>query len=147
MKRIAFFLCVLSVLASCGRDGRGIDRMALVRRNNPHVTEVNPLHSLNVGNGEFAVTLDATGLQTFPEHYKDGLSLGTFSEWGWHSFPDTAGYTHDETLEDHPLPGHPHGIYAVQAGLSLDERGKAAAACKLNKMVFAGLIHVHCKFG
>ena len=102
--------------------------MALVRRNNPHVTEVNALHALNVGNGEFAVTLDATGLQTFPEYYKDGLSLGTFSEWGWHRFPNTEGYAHDETLEDHALPGHPHGIYSVQVGYGMSERSQAASA-------------------
>ena len=114
-----------SALLLCGCEEK-IDRQALVTRNNPHVTEVNPLHSLNLGNGEFTITLDATGLQTFPEYYKDGLSLGTYSEWGWHSFPDTEGYRQAESLEDHPLPGHPHGVYAVQTG-SLSERGREAA--------------------
>ena len=113
-------------LGACSGQGK-IDRKALVTRNNPHVTQVNPLHSLNLGNGAFTITLDATGLQTFPEYYKDGLSLGTYSQWGWHSFPDTEGYTIEETLEDHPLPGHPHGIYSVQEGLTLGGRGKAAA--------------------
>lgn len=115
-----------AALLSCSGEGK-IDRQALVSRNNPHITEVNPLHSLNLGNGAFTLTLDATGLQTFPEYYKDGLSLGTYSEWGWHSFPDKEGYTIEETLEDHPLPGHPHGIYSVQEGLTLGQRGKAAA--------------------
>lgn len=104
-----------------------IDRQALVTRNSPHVTEINPLYSLNLGNGSFAAVFDATGLQTFPEYYNDGLSLGTYSEWGWHSFPDTEGYSESEILEDHPLPGHPHGIYAVQKGYSPGERRSAAA--------------------
>lgn len=117
------FMAFAAVLSSCSEQR--IDRQALVTRNNPHVTQLNPLHSLNLGNGEFAVTLDATGLQTFPEFYKDGLSLGTYSEWGWHSFPETEGYGYSEVLEDHPLPGHPHGIYAVQSGLGA--RGEKAA--------------------
>ncbi len=91
------------------------------------MTELNPLHSLTLGNGEFAMTFDATGLQTFPEYYADGLSLGTFSEWAWHSFPNPMGYTESETLEDHPLPGHPSGLYAVQKGYSMSGRGQAAA--------------------
>lgn len=114
------------LLSSCA-GGEKIDRQALVTRNDPHVTEINPLHSLNLGNGAFAVTLDATGLQTFPENYKDGLSLGTYSQWGWHSFPNVNCYSQSETLEDHPLPGHPHGIYAVQNGRSLSQRGQEAA--------------------
>ena len=116
------------MLAACGRDEAGIDRFALVSRNNPHVTELNALHALNLGNGEFAVTLDATGLQTFPECYRDGLPLGTYSEWGWHSFPNTEGYAHEETLEDHALPGHPHGIYSVQTGYGMPERSREASA-------------------
>lgn len=123
MKQFLYIAAAASLLCACSEK---IDRQALVTRNNPQVTEVNPLHSLNLGNGEFTITLDATGLQTFPEYYKDGLSLGTYSEWGWHSFPDTEGYTQAESLEDHPLPGHPHGVYAVQSG-DLSERGRAAA--------------------
>lgn len=114
-------------LAACGTGTGRIDRHALVTRNNPRVDRIDPLHSLNIGNGEFTMTLDATGLQTFPEFYRDGLSLGTYSEWGWHSFPNTEGYSYEQTLEDHPLPGHPHGLYAVQAGNSRPERNRAAA--------------------
>ena len=77
---IAFVLSVFSVWA-----GR-IDRKALMDRNCPIVTEMDTLASLSVGNGEFAVTVDATGLQTFPEYYSGGVPLGTQSQWGWHSF-------------------------------------------------------------
>ena len=119
-------LIAASLLGSACSAGR-IDRHALVTRNNPHVEALAPLNSLNLGNGAFTLTLDATGLQTFPEFCSEGLSLGTFSEWGWHAFPNDEGYTQEESLEDHPLPGHPHGLYAVQKGYGLSERGQAAA--------------------
>ncbi len=124
-RTVSGFLAALLLFTACNSDK--IDRHALVTRNNPRVDALAPLNSLNLGNGAFTLTLDATGLQTFPEFCKDGLSLGTFSEWGWHAFPNTEGYTQEETLEDHPLPGHPHGIYSVQEGYGLPERGRAAA--------------------
>ena len=122
-----FLLSGLSVLLCLGGCSGRIDRQALVTRNNPHIDALAPLNSLNLGNGAFTLTLDATGLQTFPEFCRDGLSLGTFSEWGWHAFPNPEGYTQAESLEDHPLPGHPAGVYAVQKGYSLSERGREAA--------------------
>lgn len=117
-------LAAAIAVSSCDK----IDRQALVARNNPHVTEVNALHSLNLGNGEFTMTLDATGLQTFPEFYSKGLSLGTYSEWQWHNFPNVNNYQMEETYEDHPLPGHPHGIYSVQKGNAQTERQYEASA-------------------
>lgn len=90
-----------------------IDRPALVARCNPHVTELNPLYALTLGNGRFAFTADGTGLQTFPEYYEDGLTLGTFSQWGWHSFPNVEGYRPEETLAVSPLPGQEDGVYAI----------------------------------
>lgn len=128
MKHYTLWLCALLALAGCAPHGGRIDRQALVGRNNPRVTDLDSLHALTLGNGEFAVTVDATGLQTFPERYSRGLSLGTYSEWGWHSSPNPEGYTHAETLEDHPLPGHPHGIYSVQRGYAQPERSQAASA-------------------
>ena len=140
-------LLLTTALASCNGTGEKIDREALVTRNNPHVTEINPLHSLTLGNGEFAFTADATGLQTFPEFYKDGLSLGTYSEWAWHTSANPMGYSHDETLEDHALPGHPHGIYSVQVGHNQSRRSQDASnwvrsnpqRLHLGNMGFAGM--------
>ncbi|GHT37583.1 hypothetical protein FACS189435_2890 [Bacteroidia bacterium] len=72
------------------------------------------LASLSVGNGGFAVTVDATGLQTFPEFYSKGVPLGTQSHWGWHSFPNADGYSFEETLEAFDFGhGHPE-LYSVQ---------------------------------
>jgi hypothetical protein len=75
-----------------------IDRRALVGRHNVVNEKVDPLSSLSVGNGRFCFTVDVTGLQSFPEAYDKGVPLGTQSEWGWHSRPDTAGYRFESTL-------------------------------------------------
>lgn len=64
-----------------------IDRYALVSRHNPVIRKLDPMSPLSVGNGEFAFTCDITGLQTFPEAYKDAMPLCTMSQWGWHTKP------------------------------------------------------------
>ena len=66
-----------------------INRQAVVTRNNPVVTEADPLASLTVGNGHFATTVDVTGLQSYPFDYEAGVPLNAMSDWGWHSFKNT----------------------------------------------------------
>ena len=91
-----------------------IDRKALVSRNNPVITSVDTLASLSVGNGGFAFTTDITGLQTFPEHYKNGVPLGTQSEWGWHSFDNTDELRMEESYQKYDF-GHGHReLYATE---------------------------------
>ena len=99
MKRLVPILAGLILLSGC-RDG-GIDREALVRRNSPHITSIDTLASLSVGNGGFAFTADVTGLQTWPELYSKGVPLGTMADWGWHSFPNTEGFTAEECLRSY----------------------------------------------
>jgi protein-glucosylgalactosylhydroxylysine glucosidase len=82
-----------------------INRKALVQRHNVVITQPDSLSSLSVGNGKFAFTVDMTGLQSFPESYERGIPLGTQSEWGWHSFIDTAGYRREEALKTYMLNG------------------------------------------
>ena len=80
---------ILSSPLACARstgDSGLIDRRAVVSRHNVKLAKADPLSSLSVGNGEFAFTVDISGLQTFPEAYEAGISLGTQSQWGWHSF-------------------------------------------------------------
>jgi len=84
-----------------------IDRYALVTRHNPAVHEANSLAPLSVGNGEFAFTVDVTGLQSFPEFYGGGIPLSTQSHWGWHSFPDPKGHTLSDTFELFDTYGRP----------------------------------------
>lgn len=91
-----------------------IDRQAVVTRNHPKVSRVDSLSSFTVGNGRIAFTVDATGLQSFPEYYKNGIPLTTMSEWGWHSFPNNDSLTVQETQRAMNL-GHGHDeVYAVE---------------------------------
>lgn len=109
----------LASTGSWGADSNGIvaeriDRHAVVTRHNPHVGELDELSSLTVGNGRFAFTVDATGLQTFPEHYSKGVPLGTMSEWGWHSFPNVEGFKAEDALANHDFHRRHEELYSLQ---------------------------------
>lgn len=114
MKKL-FYSLLAVVLAACGSEKQApIDREALVARNNPQVSSFDSLASLSVGNGEFAFTVDATGLQTFPSVYKKGVPLGTQSQWGWHSFGNPNNYKPEEYLKEHDFGRGHKEIYACQ---------------------------------
>jgi hypothetical protein len=72
-----------------------IDRHALVTRHNVVLRQFDADNPLTVGNGKFAFTVDATGLQTFPEAFEHTTPLGTLSDWGWHTIPNTNGWNID----------------------------------------------------
>jgi hypothetical protein len=98
----AVALMVASVLAAAPRralvNSTGeppIDRRALVARHNVSLSRFDPESPFSVGNGEFAFTVDATGLQTFPELYEQTIPLGTLSQWGWHTRPSAEGWNID----------------------------------------------------
>ncbi|WP_029272600.1 hypothetical protein [Flavobacterium sp. KJJ] len=97
---ITLFLIAISLSAQ-----QKIDRKALVNRHNVQISAIDTLASLTVGNGAFAFTVDATGLQTFPKTYQHGIPLGTQSEWGWDSYKNTNGYKFSETLKDYKQYG------------------------------------------
>ena len=106
-----------------------IDRQTLVRRHNPVLRTFDPVSPLSVGNGEFAFTADATGLQSFPELYDpsvisgarshlkgpgqtshDSVPLCTQSQWGWHTFPLPEGQSpSDYQMEIYDAHGRPVG--------------------------------------
>lgn len=115
--RSLFFAAVctlpVSVAISCA-NASAIDRPALVDRNNPHITSIDTMASLSVGNGEFAVTVDVTGMQTFPEFYKKGVPLGTMAQWGWHSFPNPDSLKFEETLKMYDFGRGRQEPYSVQ---------------------------------
>jgi hypothetical protein len=94
----------------CAYSQQRIDRRALVERHTIIVNKADSLSSLSAGNGRFAFTVDVTGLQSFPEAYASGVPLGTESEWGWHSFIDTAGYKREEALKTYHLNGRTGGV-------------------------------------
>ena len=101
-----------------------INRKAVVQRHTIKINKADSLSSLSVGNGRFAFTVDVTGLQSFPDLYKGGVPLGTQSEWGWHSFPNTGNYKFEESLRTYELEGKkiPYPVQWKEAG-----RNKEAA--------------------
>lgn len=106
MKKV-FIAVSLCLLITTAKAQEKIDRKALVTRHNVNITKIDTLGSLSVGNGTFAFTVDATGLQTFPDYYQAGVPLGTQSEWGWDAVPNTENYKFEETLrilEQHGRP-------------------------------------------
>ena len=93
---------------------QNINRQSVVSRNNPIITQADPLASLTVGNGHFATTVDVTGLQSYPFDYEAGVPLTAMSDWGWHKFENTAGLTAAESQKSFDL-GHGHQeIYAIE---------------------------------
>lgn len=119
------FFVATAIVSGCNDKNGKIDRYALVDRNNPHVTSMDTLASLTVGNGGFAFTADVTGLQTFPEIYSAGVPLGTMSDWGWHSYPNTEDYKFEETLKEYDFGRGRQELYSVQ--FKEDGRNKDAA--------------------
>jgi len=92
-------------------------RRALVSRHNPTLQALDPRSPLSVGNGEFAFTVDPTGLQTFPQPYEQQMPLCTQSQWGWHTAPNTTGKTAaDLRLEDYDTVGRKVGYPTSSAG-------------------------------
>ncbi|AWK07514.1 hypothetical protein HYN56_19615 [Flavobacterium crocinum] len=104
---------IIAILFSASLFAQKIDRKALVTRHNVQITAIDTLASLTVGNGAFAFTVDATGLQTFPKTYQNGIPLGTQSEWGWDSYKNVNGYKFSETLRDYKQYGR-YISYTVQ---------------------------------
>lgn len=126
-----------------------IDRQAVVRRHNPEARGFDPFAALSVGNGEFAFTADATGLQTFPDVYEREFPLCTVAHWGWHTSPPPDGlrpeavrYTPFDTygrpvgyLTDRSgqeilfdwLRQNPHRLHLGRIGLEMTKRNGAPA--------------------
>lgn len=102
MKMFRFNIIAAMLLALfCPLNGAyaQIDRQAVVQRHKVVVGVIDSLSSLSVGNGRFAFTVDATGLQTFPDSYAKGVPLGTQSEWGWDTFKNSANYKIEEAYK------------------------------------------------
>ena len=95
--KTAFRLHFHSIVLLCAVAAHAapIDRHALVMRHNVVLHQFDADNPLTIGNGEFAFTVDATGLQTFPEAFEQTTPLGTLSDWGWHTNPNTNGWSID----------------------------------------------------
>jgi hypothetical protein len=55
---------------------------------------------LQIGNGDFVFTSDATGFQTLHTEHDAWMPLCTMAQWGWHSVPNARGgyYTIDDVV-------------------------------------------------
>ncbi|MET4538376.1 hypothetical protein ABIE37_000131 [Arthrobacter bambusae] len=101
-----------------------IDRQRLVRRHNPVLTRAHPADVLTVGNGDIALSVDVSGLQSFPAFHeivpdpyrvvRDGttglppqrervfnrddfqIPLRTQSTWGWYATRPTRTFDIDQ---------------------------------------------------
>jgi hypothetical protein len=95
MKSLINLVCRCITLFAVVTASAAIDRHALVSRHDVVLTTFDAANPLSVGNGQFCFTVDATGLQTFPEAFADTTPLGTLSDWGWHTIPNTSGWDID----------------------------------------------------
>ncbi|MCD9185306.1 MAG: hypothetical protein LUM44_02660 [Pyrinomonadaceae bacterium] len=156
------------------KEAKKIDRFALVNRHNPVLNKFEIMSPLSVGNGEFAFTCDATGLQTFPDEYREKFPLCTMSNWGWHTIPRPAhlvgkelklneyetygrkvGYmtssTDQKELFDW-LRQNPHRLHLGQIGLRLlksdGSEAKASDISEINQKLdlWKGIITSNFKF-
>ena len=148
LKRIHFLngLYFILILSSCQKKEEQalnlpIDRHALVTQHNPTNKKVNPLSPFSVGNGNFAFTVDVTGLQTLSDSYETGIPLCTESNWCWHSLPNSNNYCLDSTFvekdtdvrlvpyaanQNSPagqwLRANPHRLHMGRLGLLIDNK-------------------------
>ena len=142
-----------------------IDRRARVARHSPVVRTFDPFSALSVGNGGFAFTVDATGLQTFADDYKE-FPLATQAEWGWHSYPNPSEYRIEQSLAMYDAHGrqvpydsqqngaagkwlreNPHRLSLARVGFVLSHAdGSTARSSELtdveqNLVLWTGTIH------
>ena len=113
MKNV-FKTVMLGLLVPIIASANKIDRQVVVKRNNPIVTKADTLASLSVGNGHFVTTVDVTGLQSYPQDYKNGVPLCAMTDWGWHRFPNTKSLKPSDSEKAFDF-GHGHKeVYAVE---------------------------------
>ncbi len=163
MNKSIYFLAALVIPCLCSCDSESpIDRYNIVARHNIENSVIDSLSSLSVGNGEFAYTVDFTGLQTFPEFYSRGISLGTMSNWGWHSDKNPENFSLSDVYKKYSvngrdieyvnqfrkgeeerkviasdwLRGNPHRIHLGMIGLDMiSDSGKAAEISDIKEPV------------
>ena len=79
-----------------------INRREVVDRHRIKLTAPNPQHVLSVGNGDFACTVDISGMQSFSAYHDPiaamrsgsvAINTATMSNWGWHEMPNPDNFT------------------------------------------------------
>lgn len=106
MSLARLLLPLLLLSAPALQAAEPIDRAAVVARHAVRNTGINPESALTLGNGDFAVTVDVTGLQGLERiYYDNGLPLETRNTWSWHSFPNPGNLRFEDTLTAVPFFG------------------------------------------
>ncbi len=94
-----------------------IDRHALVSRHNPVARACDFAAPLSVGNGGFAFTVDATGLQTFSDAaFQRGFPLETLARWAWVTDENPQHYQLSDTFKLYREPDGREQGYPTNAG-------------------------------
>jgi hypothetical protein len=115
LRRLSYFLLIIFLACSQKETTpAAIDRHSLVNRHNVVLHAPDTLGSLSVGNGEFAFTVDVTGLQTFFQEYENGIPLGTQTQWAWHSIPSKEKYSVKDVAREYESCDGTKAPYAVQ---------------------------------
>ncbi len=169
------FLLLLATRLAAAPVTPPIDRQALVKRHAVVLHAFDANNPLSVGNGEFAFTADATGLQTFADAFTNTTPLGTLSQWGWHSAPNPDGWSSEkypfkefevfgrkvgyndvpgnkQTPETKWLRANPHRLHLGQIGFILTHaNGTAAQTNDLSEVeqtldLWSGTLHSVFKF-
>jgi len=114
---LRFNVCVFVLFAlSAGARADGIDRHAVVSRHNPHLTSIDAMAPLSVGNGRFAFTADVTGLQSLTDYYwKNGTPTETQARWSWHSNANPNHYKLSDANRDYTAHGRTLGYPTMQS--------------------------------
>ncbi len=123
MNKAAWYVACLASTALFGVGCRtglqkspSIDRFALVTRHNVVVTAVDTWSPLSVGNGQFACTVDVTGLQTFGNfYYRNGIPLETLSDWAWQSSPNTNNLRLEDANKNYDVHGRQVAYPSLEA--------------------------------
>ena len=86
---ILLFTLAVPLLDGLAAAHAAIDRSAVLRRHRLNVDAIIPADVFSVGNGAFAFSVDATGLQSLNATYtlSPSFDLQTLSDWGFHSLP------------------------------------------------------------
>jgi hypothetical protein len=122
---LSFLLCSFQNSVPDKKNERRIDRKRLVVRHFPTLAAADSLSPFTVGNGEFAYTVDVTGLQTFPDYYQQGIPLGTHSQWGWHTMSNPKNYSIEQTFKK-------YNTYGRQVKYASEQQSEAAQWLRSN---------------
>lgn len=127
---VSLLLLIYATISAVPLFAQSIDRRALVERHKLHFDRYLPRSPASLGNGEFAFSLDITGLQTLGGEEPGSVPLGTMAQWAWHSFPESKQYRYEDTLRQ-------FNVHGRQISYATDMRSETAQAIRRNPHRFS----------